>query len=306
MKITTRLFLFSMTAVLGLALGACGGGSPTPTSIPGATPTATPASPTATSAPSGGAPTPTLSPTPTPTNTVPAPAAAAPTPTLTPTATATAEPTATATATPTRGTVTIVSSKDNTIYQSATGADSNGVGWFLFAGNTNANLARRALLAFDVAEVVPEDATIISAKLTLYLSRSVASPTNMTLHAVSRAWGEGASDATANEGKGARALADDATWTHAFNGAQAWDTVGGDFDPTALATVQVGGEGFYTWASTPALVADITSWLAAPETAHGWLLRGLETQSRTAKRFNSREHRDVDNRPMLTVVYETP
>jgi hypothetical protein len=105
---------------------------------------------------------------------------------------------------------------------------------------------------------------------------------------------------------GARALAGDATWTHAFNGTVAWDTIGGDFDPTAGAILQVAGVGFYTWASTPAMLADVTAWLAAPGAAHGWLLQGFESQRRTAKRFDSRQNRIIENHPTLTIVYEVP
>ena len=39
---------------------------------------------------------------------------------------------------------------DSTLYQSATGSLSNGAGDHLFAGNDNASLRRRAVLAFDL------------------------------------------------------------------------------------------------------------------------------------------------------------
>ena len=48
-------------------------------------------------------------------------------------------------------------SKDNTLYESATGDLSNGAGDLLFAGRTNptTDIIQRAVLAFDVAGQVP-------------------------------------------------------------------------------------------------------------------------------------------------------
>ena len=54
MNMTARLFLFSVTALLGLVWVACGRGNPTATPVPATTPTATSASPAATRKPSGG------------------------------------------------------------------------------------------------------------------------------------------------------------------------------------------------------------------------------------------------------------
>jgi len=48
--------------------------------------------------------------------------------------------------------VTLNPSKDNTLYERATGSHSNGSGEFLFVGRTGANgntLVRRGLVAFD-------------------------------------------------------------------------------------------------------------------------------------------------------------
>src|SRR5512138_1978 len=67
-------------------------------------------------------------------------------------------------------TVTLTTSKDNTLYESATGALSNGAGAHFFAGRTGTNSGgkiRRGVIAFDVAANVPPGSTITNVVLTL-------------------------------------------------------------------------------------------------------------------------------------------
>jgi hypothetical protein len=172
--------------------------------------------------------------------------------------------------------------KDNTLYENESGSLSNGKGDYLFAGQTGQSATRRALLAFDVAGNIPADATIISATLMLHMSKSVAVATDVTVHTLQQDWGEGASNAEDEEGSGAAAAANDATW------------------PTA--TTAVAGVGAYSWQSA-ALTANVQSWLSAPETNFGWILLGNESAASTAKRFDSRENPTVENRPVLTITY---
>ena len=54
--------------------------------------------------------------------------------------------------------------KDNTLYESPTGATSNGAGGSIFAGVTNTGDIRRALLQFDLSSI-PAGATVTSATL---------------------------------------------------------------------------------------------------------------------------------------------
>ena len=164
--------------------------------------------------------------------------------------------------------------KDNTLYESDTGALSNGAGDHLFAGRTRQGANRRALLAFDVAGAVPEGATLDSVHLTLHMSRTAGEAHTVALHRVLADWGEGASDAPDNEGAGTAAATDDATWIHTFFDTGLWQNPGGDFDSTASASVLVGGEDAYTWGSTPAMAADVQAWLDAPEENFGWVLIG--------------------------------
>jgi hypothetical protein len=192
--------------------------------------------------------------------------------------------------------------KDNTLYESVNGTLSNGKGQYVFVGQTGNSEIRRALLAFDVAGNIPSSATILTATLTLNMSKSIAGDTDIAVHTVQQDWGEGNSDAAAEEGGGAAAAASDATWIHAFFDTTLWAQPGGNFDPAAAATTTVGGPGAYSWQSV-GLVADVQSWLAAPETNFGWILIGDESAAATAKRFDSHENSTVDNRPTLTITY---
>lgn len=197
-------------------------------------------------------------------------------------------------------TITLTPARDTTLYQSETGSIGNGAGQYLFAGRVDSGGIRRALLAFDLGDIPPE-ATVLSATLTLTMSKSIAGETPVALHAVAADWGEGASDATGEEGGGTAAAPGDATWLHTFFDTGLWAAPGGEFDPAPSATTTVGAVGAYTWVA-PALAADVAAWLADPATNHGWALLGDETTDPTAKRFDSREN-DPANRPRLTITY---
>ena len=189
---------------------------------------------------------------------------------------------------------------DNSIYDES-GSLSNGKGAFLFAGTTKNGPIRRALLAFDLG-AVPAGATITGASLTLNMSKSIAGPMNVTLHRVRSAWGEGTSDASANEGTGVTATPGDATWTQRSFGTANWTTAGGDFEPTASAQTSVAGVGKYTWTS-PGIIADVQTWVSGSAANAGWIVRGNEATLLTAKRFDSREHTTAASRPTLTVTW---
>lgn len=197
-------------------------------------------------------------------------------------------------------TVTLIAARDNTIYQDQ-GKVSNGAGQHIFAGNTNNSLTRRGLLAFNLG-VIPPDATVISAAVTLNMSKTLFGESAVSLHAVSADWGEGDSDALGEEGAGATAMPGDATWLHTFYDGEFWAAPGGDYAAAASATVMVGSPGSYTWQSA-GLLADVAGWVADPATNFGWALLGDEAGMGTAKRFDSREHPSAAARPMLTVTF---
>ncbi len=197
-------------------------------------------------------------------------------------------------------TVTLQPLRDNTLYEFELGTISNGAGQYFFAGKTDSGTIRRGLLAFDLGGI-PAGATVLSASLTLNMSKSIAGETAVALHAVSADWGEGVSAALGEEGAGAKAEPGDATWLHTFYDTDFWATPGGDFDPTPSAVTPVNGAGTYTWAS-PALTSDVAAWVADPATNFGWALLGDETTNRTATRFDSREN-EAANRPRLTIAF---
>ena len=197
-------------------------------------------------------------------------------------------------------TVALTPALDNTLYESTLGTISNGAGQHFFAGTTGNGGVRRGLLAFDLSSI-PAGATVLSATLTLTMSKTIAGETPVALHALTAAWGEGTSDALGEEGAGATATPGDATWLHTFFDTDLWANPGGDFDPAPSAVTPVDGPGVYEWAS-PALVADVAGWLANPSGNFGWALLGDESANSTAKRFDSREN-DAANRPRLTVTY---
>ncbi|MHC4709526.1 MAG: multicopper oxidase domain-containing protein, partial [Planctomycetota bacterium] len=211
-------------------------------------------------------------------------------------------------------TVNIGASKDNTLYGDESGSLSNGSGAHFFVGKTNQGSSpddlRRAVIAFDIAGNVPAGSTITSVTLALNMSRAKnnAPTSDIGLHRLVVDWGEGASDAIDEEGAGASAEAGDATWIHTFFDTVLWSNPGGDDDYVASpsASLIVDQEAVYTWGSTDAMVADVQSWLDAPSSSYGWLLKGNEVNARSAKRFDSRQNGDVNNRPVLTVNFTPP
>ena len=201
---------------------------------------------------------------------------------------------------PVSHTVTLRPSKDNTLYQDNDGATSNGKGPHIFTGTTQTRSIRRALLGFDLSQI-PPGAQVTRVVLTLRISKSISGPPLMTLHRLTKDWGEGASDAGfSRDGIGAPAQNGDATWIHTFRPSQRWTTAGGDFDATPDAStspVQIDVK----WESA-AMVARVQQWLDQPSTNFGWLLKGNETFAGTAERFDSREIEGT-TLPALTIEY---
>ena len=200
--------------------------------------------------------------------------------------------------------VIIQASKDNTLYESDTGALSNGKGAYFFVGKTAGGIIRRGLLAFDIAGNIESGASIDSVILTLNMSRTPTTTSKIiTVHKLLSNWGEGNSNALGEEGAGAASMSEDATWIHTFFDSLFWTDNGGDFSDVVTATASIGGINSYTWNSTPELVADVQSWLDSPSNNYGWILIGNENESSTAKRFDSKENAIESDRPLLKVIY---
>ncbi len=204
--------------------------------------------------------------------------------------------------------VSISASKDNTLYESSNGSLSNGAGEHMFAGVTNTGRIRRGLVAFDVATEIPSGATIVSATLKLYVSRTSSGSQPISIHRVAEDWGEGASVAPGNGGAGTAAEVGDATWLHRTYDNLLWFTEGGSFNAAASATTDVAGEGMYSWGPTPEMTADVQLWLEYPLQSSGWLLLGPEDEDKTSKRFDTKENVAPSQRPALVVEYtmDTP
>lgn len=199
-------------------------------------------------------------------------------------------------------TFSLTPSQDTTLYE---GWDnfSNGAGDFLFTAVTNNGEKRHALLRFTL-NAIPRGAEIENVSLTLRMSRSGGQGATISLHRLLSSWDEGDVNADSNEGSGDPATPGDATWIHRSFNDVFWTTPGGDFEPTASASLAVAGLGTYTWVSTAALVADVQRWLDAPLTNFGWLLKVDNESGRRAKRWNSRTN--STSPPLLTVIYTRP
>lgn len=198
--------------------------------------------------------------------------------------------------------INITPSKDNTLYEynPADGDRSNALGLHFFAGNTAEPEIRRGVLAFDIAGSIPPGSTIIAVTLSLNMSRTALDdPRTVELHKLLADWGEGTSIAPGEEGDGAPATPNDATWRHRFFDTIFWTNEGGDFSATVSASQSVGPIGQYTWNSAQ-MAADVQSWLDNPGSNFGWLVLGDESVSTTSKRFDTRESASP---PVLTIQY---
>jgi hypothetical protein len=198
--------------------------------------------------------------------------------------------------------INLTPSKDNTLYEydPAEGDHSNGAGFHFFAGENGMGELRRGVLAFDIAGHIPAGSTILAVTLSMNMSRTALDTARtVELHKLLADWGEGTSHAPGEEGDGAPATPNDATWRHRFFDTIFWTNQGGDFSATVSASQSVGPIGQYAWTSAQ-MVADVQSWLDTPGNNFGWLVLGDESTIATAKRFDSRESASA---PMLTIQY---
>lgn len=197
---------------------------------------------------------------------------------------------------------TVISSRDNTLFESPSGSVSNGAGVNFFVGKTTSNSIRRGLLMFDLSSV-PAGATVTGVTLTLNCSQAQGGTSLIDLHRALADWGEGTSASAG--GNGAPATAGDATWVFNFFPVSIWANQGGDFSATVSGSQSVLGAGVYTWSSST-MVADVQSWIDNASANFGWVVTGDESASGTAKRFDTRENIPSAFRPTLHVEYTIP
>jgi len=169
-----------------------------------------------------------------------------------------------------------------------------------FVGMTNNFEARRLLVAFDFS-VVPDGAKIVSATLKMHMSRTSGDYAVVSLHRVTTKWQEGSSNANGEGGGGAPSTPGDPTWVHAAFNEQLWNHPGGDYTGSASAVTSIGGVRDYEWVSED-LTADVRLWIADSSANNGWIAIGDESQSQTAKRFDSRENNQEAFRPTLVLL----
>ncbi len=198
--------------------------------------------------------------------------------------------------------------RDNTLWNDAAGAISNGSGPVMIvgrSGGTSTAPIRRGLVRFDLAAALPAGSVIHSAQLVLANPSGNVGPRNVRVHRVLADWGEGASNTAS--GQGAPAQPGDATWLQRFYPGSPWSTAGGDFSSTVSTVLAVDQLGLHTWPSTPQAVSDVQSWLDAPATNFGWLLKlDAENVSQTTKVFGTRESLDPAEWPTLIVDFTPP
>ncbi len=210
-------------------------------------------------------------------------------------------------AAPARADVAVLtSSKDATLFNDGVGNRANGGNISFYAGRAGTLTSwpvRRGLVAFDTS-AIPAGSTVTSVQLRLYMSQTQATAKDFRLHRVTTGWNEGTT--TGFSGNGGDAVVGDVTWLHTFWNNQFWNSPGGDFAATSSALASVNGVGYYTWGSTPQMVADVQGWVDTPASSFGWILIGPEQSGqKSVKQFESRESL-AQWRPQLTVTYTPP
>ena len=196
---------------------------------------------------------------------------------------------------------------DATLYESSSIAPlANGSGEYIFIGNNSLNQTRRTLLRFDVS-AIPAGSTITSVQLQIDINQaSNSAPLPASIHSVTRAWCEGPTIPVGAQGGGANAQAGDATWYAACQPTSSWTIPGGDYIATVLSSQLVVGAAKVTWPSSPDFAAVVQSWLDAPATNTGLLVRGDESTENTARRMLARETSGEGKRPRLIVTFARP
>jgi len=210
--------------------------------------------------------------------------------------------------------VELEADRDNTLFETSDGSTSSGAGTRLYLKGPGDSLfiseRRRFLLHFDLQGSIPPGTAILSAELRLTLDKTdmfASGPISVSLHRVTRDWGEGSSAGGA--GQGGTAESGDATWLHTFYSDLFWMSPGGDFDAAPSATAGVGTVlTAYTWGSTPETVSDVQAWRLDSASNFGWLLTTDVVDA--GRRFYSREsgpEGELDsNRPTLILTLPEP
>jgi hypothetical protein len=207
-----------------------------------------------------------------------------------------------------QSTVSIIPSKDTTLYESATGSVAGSAGPHVFVGRVGfgGNLERRrAILRWDVAGSIPAGSRILSATMDLWVEQSSAFlPVATNVHRVLQDWNEGSVVSPGGGGAGGSAVAGETTWLHTNYPSQLWANAGGDFAPTPSLTFGLPGIGAVVTPSSDGLVADVQNMLDNPAANFGWLLKTNEILTSNARKINSRSAAALQ--PKLNIIYLAP
>lgn len=141
-------------------------------------------------------------------------------------------------------------------------------------------IERRSLLKFDLG-AVPRSATVLSARMGLYVDSSQYAPRVVEALAATKAWTAGVS------------------WD-LYDGANRWEQPGGDFSLEARSVNSgLGAPGWALWDSTEM----VRRWVDQSRANNGVLLRD-PTADEGSVSFRSSEHPDPASRPYLDVEWQ--
>jgi len=196
--------------------------------------------------------------------------------------------------------VTLIPSEDATISEKSLDL-SLGSATTLDSGTTGPNEGlkmNRALLKFDLKGIIPSNALVASAALTLTVVQAPTT-TNLwfSLHKVLQDWSEGA-----------------VTWTNRLSPPAPWSTPGGsppqDYSSSVSQSNLITGLEAFTFASNPDMVGDVQDWVSYPANNFGWILIcELEALEKSVRKFASREYTFNSvptNQPKLEVQFTLP
>jgi len=197
-------------------------------------------------------------------------------------------------------------------------APSNNLGGMAFvnAGTTQNYTRNRGLFRFDFTGIIPTGSWVSNVAFMIeVVGRPVDgfAPAIFGVHRLLKPWGEGDKlGDSLHPGFGAPATSGEATWSERFAfTTNIWSKPGGEAGSdyftaaSSEATIYSLEDSPYTFASTPALVADVQRWTETAAENFGWILVcQSELANFTARRFGSRE--DAVRPPLLRVEFVPP
>lgn len=190
------------------------------------------------------------------------------------------------------GTVTLIASQDTNI-DSVSPTTNYGLCVQLITNRSGGSDLgnRRLLVQFDLSSI-PFGVTIDSAELKLSKVGGANPGVDFNIHRVTGAWDEGVA--------GCGGAIDTADWNQRL-AATNWGTAGGDYDPAALATVNITIDQEYTW-SSPALTTLVSNWYLGITNNYG-LIGGSPDSGTDDRIFASKGYVPTSSRPKLVVGY---